>query len=81
MGRKAVEPGLPTLKHTVSDFFNMAQPEDTRKKVKNVSTEVTTYSFCDSAAFIHWVIDERQIDPDMMEIILGIDDGQGMLKV
>ena len=85
LGRKAVEPGLqkylPTLKHKVSDFFHMAQPEATRKKGKNVSTEVTTFIFCDSAAFIHWVIDERQIDPDMVEIIVGIDDGQGMLKV
>ena len=34
-----------------------------------------------SGNFIHWVIDERQIDPDKVEIIVGIDDGQGMLKV
>ena len=85
LGRNAVEPGLqkylPTLKYKVSDFFQMAQPEATRKKAGKVSTEVTTFIFCDSAAFIHWVIDERQIDPDKVEIIVGIDDGQGMLKV
>ena len=86
MDRNSVEPGLqealPNLKLNVKEFFTVKVIIMTEKGEIEESFTTHPLFFCeDLEAFIQYVIQKRGLDPNNLEIICGIDDGQKMLKV
>ena len=86
-GRKSVEPGLSdaltSQKEKLRAFYTYEMMEST--KVQKTKAEVSTdqpHIFCtDIGALWELIIELRKIAQDDEEIVLGIDDGQDMLKV
>ena len=87
-GRKAVEPGLSdaltSQKEMLRDFYDYEMMESTKaqKKGKTEESKDQPSIFCtDIAALWTLIIELRKIAQDDEEIVLGIDDGQEMLKI
>ena len=85
-GRDSVEPGLQqalsNMKFKVKDFFTVKWIDVTQKKTKE-QTFVSHPLFLSHQvnALINYAVVERGLDPNNLELISGIDDGQAMLKV
>ena len=85
-GKKSVEPGLqkalPNMKFKLKDFFSFKWVDVTHKKAKK-QTFLSHPLFLsnDVRGLIQYSVIERNLDPNNLELICGIDDGQSMLKV
>lgn len=86
MGRKAVESNLKQaiydLNHTLDDFFSLENVNVTRKVGENITEEVRPLVYCnDVESLVSVLLLMREIDEDKHSLIMGIDDGQKVLKV
>ena len=87
LGKNYVEPNLektlPTTKLELKDFF-VLKMVDTLKKKKGKEDSILTHPLVlveDVEAFAAKIMAERGLDPAETDVIMGIDDGGGMLKV
>ena len=87
LGKNYVEPNLektlPTTKLELKDFF-VLKMVDTLKKKKGKEDSILTHPLIlveDVEAFAAKIMAERGLDPAETDVIMGIDDGGGMLKV
>ena len=85
-GRKAVQPGLmeelPQNKYKLQEFFDVEMVDMTQKKGANITTVQVPMLYCtDVSSLLMYLSMVRDLDPDNVIITLGLDDGQGSLKV
>ena len=86
-GRGSVAPGLMKelgqVKYKLSDFLRIKYVDMTKEKQGKETTILThPLLYCDDVeAMILYICQERGWDPDDIMITVGIDDGQGSLKV
>ena len=85
-GRKAVQPGLmeelPNNKFKLEDFFDVEVMDMVHKKGGNITTvQVPMLYSTDVGSLFMYLCMVRDLDPDNVIITLGLDDGQGSLKV
>ena len=88
-GSKMIEPGLekaiPRRKENLRPFFGVQNVDLTRKGNKKGAGKKYQRPMVSVnppiEAFVHHVKDERGMDGDNMELLMGIDDGQENLKV
>ena len=87
LGRNYVEDNLektlPTVKLRLEDFF-VLRIVDTLKKKKGHEDTILTHPLVlveDLEAFSAKIMADRGLDPAQTDVIIGIDDGGGMLKV
>ena len=84
--RKAVQPGLMETmaqnKFKLEEFFTVEVADMTRKKGGNItSLEVPMLYSNNVHGLLQYLHTERDLDPATAVITLGLDDGQGSLKV
>ena len=86
MGQKSVEPyfnkAITQQNHTLDDFFTQENVTVFRKVKDEIVEEVRPLIYCsDVEALISVMLLTRDIDEEKHNLIMGIDDGQGVLKV
>ena len=80
---KNLEKTLPKVKLQLKDFF-VLKVADTLKKKKGKADSILTHPLVlveDLESFAAKIMAERGLDPAETDVIMGIDDGGGMLKV
>ena len=85
-GKFSVEPGLmeelPKRKIALSDFFTVIVKDNTRKNGAEYKVLTHPLFYCsDIEAFIQLICEERGLKPEDLVVTVGLDDGQGSLKV
>ena len=89
-GRKRVEDGAADfqseLNHRLASFFELVQLDVTKKQKINgkvVETIEKRWSVVctDFEGLIEFLMEMRDIDPELEEVLIGFDDGQGFLKL
>ena len=86
LGKSAVENGFQQVmqekNNALTDFFMVKVLPTVRRKGTEETIEHRPGFFVkDIHALIHVLLEERQIDPEEQEILMGADDGQSSLKV
>ena len=87
-GRKSVEEGAgdfqTELNHRLSRFFELVNLDVTKKqKIKKKIVEKQRWAVVcsDFEGLIEFLMEMRDIDPELEEVLIGFDDGQGFLKL
>ena len=86
-GRRSVEEGLEDyqkeLNHRLSGFFKLTTltVKKTVKKSSPMLVERPTVYCSDFEGLLKFLLEVRLIDPDEMEVLVGFDDGRGLLKL
>ena len=89
-GRKSVEEGAGDfqfeLNHRLSRFFELVHLDVTKKqKIKNKIVETIEQRWAvvctDFEGLLEFLLEMRDIDPELEEVLIGFDDGQGFLKL
>ena len=89
-GRKSVEEGAgdfqTELNHRLSRFFELVHLDVTKKqKIEKTIVETIEDRWAvvcnDFEGLIEFLMEMRDIDPELEEVVIGFDDGQGFVKL
>ena len=89
-GRKSVEEGAgdfqTELNHRLSRFFELVHLDVTKKqKIKKKIVETIEQRWAvvctDFEGLLEFLLEMRDIDPELEKVLIGFDDGQGFLKL
>ena len=85
-GRRSVEDGAgdfqAELNHRLAKFFKLVQITVKQKKKKVETKEKRWAVVCsDFQGLLEFLLEMRDIDPSLEEVLIGFDDGQGFLKL
>ena len=86
-GRKSVEEGAgdfqTELNHRLAGFFKLVHLKVKQKKKKQPETEEERWAVVcsDFEGLVQFLLQMRDIDPSLEEVLIGFDDGQGFLKL
>ena len=89
-GRKSVEEGAgdfqTDLNHRLSKFFELVnldvnKKQKVKKKIVETIEERWAVVCSDFEGLMEFLLEMRDIDPELEEVLIGFDDGQGFLKL
>ena len=85
-GRKSVEEGAgdfqTELNHRLAKFYKLVHLKVDQKKKKQETEEDRWAVVCsDFEGLLEYLLEMRDIDPSLEEVLIGFDDGQGFLKL
>ena len=87
-GRKSVEPNfrmeLTKISKALAEFFSVKMVDvkytNLKKKIDRTEQRPLVY-LTDLEAFVNYILDARQMDPDNFCVMIGMDEGQNSIKI